>query len=201
MLHYIATRWPIFVLSNLPVYYTGFTTFWIIFIPNKVSGYMRTYMHKILHEATLILAWISNHMSSKMSYEFTYPFSNFNSPAIQVWIRPRRWSFGMDNFIAHLTRHVITCSCCIQVNPCWHTSSPARAPYMRQWIGSALVQIMDCRLFGARSLSKQCWVIVNHTISNKIQRNFNQGRNFSFTKMHLKLSSAKWRPFCPGGMS
>ena len=24
-------------------------------------------------------------------------------------------------------------------------------------------------------------------------------QNFSFTKMHLKLSSAKWRPFCPGG--
>ena len=24
-------------------------------------------------------------------------------------------------------------------------------------------------------------------------------RNFSFTKMHLKLSSAKLRPFCPGG--
>ena len=26
-------------------------------------------------------------------------------------------------------------------------------------------------------------------------------QNFSFTKMHLKLSSAKWRPFCPGEMS
>ena len=24
-------------------------------------------------------------------------------------------------------------------------------------------------------------------------------QNFSFTEMHLKLSSAKWRPFCPGG--
>ena len=24
-------------------------------------------------------------------------------------------------------------------------------------------------------------------------------RNFSFMKMHLKISSAKWRPFCPGG--
>ena len=23
-------------------------------------------------------------------------------------------------------------------------------------------------------------------------------QNFSFTKMHLKISSAKWRPFCPG---
>ena len=24
-------------------------------------------------------------------------------------------------------------------------------------------------------------------------------QNFSFTKMHLKISSVKWRPFCPGG--
>ena len=33
-------------------------------------------------------------------------------------------------------------------------SSPSSAVYMRQWIGSALVQIMACRLFGAKPLSK-----------------------------------------------
>ena len=33
-------------------------------------------------------------------------------------------------------------------------SSPPSAAYMRQWIGSALVQIMACRLFGAKPLSK-----------------------------------------------
>ena len=33
-------------------------------------------------------------------------------------------------------------------------SSPLSAAYMRQWIGSALVQIMACRLFGAKPLSK-----------------------------------------------
>ena len=39
---------------------------------------------------------------------------------------------------------------------CWcFNSSPPSATYMRQWIGSALVQIMACRLFGAKSLSKQ----------------------------------------------
>ena len=26
-------------------------------------------------------------------------------------------------------------------------------------------------------------------------------QNFSFKKIHLKISSAKWRPFCPGEMS
>ena len=32
--------------------------------------------------------------------------------------------------------------------------SPPNAAYMRRWSGSALVQIMACRLFGAKSLSK-----------------------------------------------
>ena len=34
-------------------------------------------------------------------------------------------------------------------------SSPPSAAYMHQWIGSALVQLMACRLFGAKPLSKQ----------------------------------------------
>ena len=33
-------------------------------------------------------------------------------------------------------------------------SSPSSAAYMRQWIGSALVQIMACRLFDIKPLSK-----------------------------------------------
>ena len=33
-------------------------------------------------------------------------------------------------------------------------SSPPSAAYMRQWIGPALVQIMACRLFGDKPLSK-----------------------------------------------
>ena len=36
----------------------------------------------------------------------------------------------------------------------WVNSSPPSAAYMRQWIGSALVQIMACRLFSAKPLSK-----------------------------------------------
>ena len=36
----------------------------------------------------------------------------------------------------------------------WNNSSPPSAAYMRQWIGSALVQIMACRLIGTKPLSK-----------------------------------------------
>ena len=44
---------------------------------------------------------------------------------------------------------------------------------MRQWIGSTLIQIMARRLFSAKPLN-QCWVIVDWTLRNKIQRNYNQ---------------------------
>ena len=35
---------------------------------------------------------------------------------------------------------------------CFINVSPPNAAYMRQWTGSALVQIMACRLFGAKPL-------------------------------------------------
>ena len=44
----------------------------------------------------------------------------------------------------------------------------------------------------------QCWNIVNRTLGNKLQWNLNAIETFSFKEMHLKLSSAKWRPFCIG---
>ena len=51
--------------------------------------------------------------------------------------------------------------------------SPSAA-YMRQWTGWAMAQKMACRLIGAKPLSKPCWVIVNWTLRNKLQWNFNQ---------------------------
>ena len=45
----------------------------------------------------------------------------------------------------------------------------------------------------------QCWVVVNWTLRKNLQWFFFiKIRNFSFTKMHLKVSSAKWWPFCLG---
>ena len=41
-------------------------------------------------------------------------------------------------------------------------SSPPSAAYMRKWTGSALVQVMACRLFGAKPLPEPmpvyCWL-------------------------------------------
>ena len=44
----------------------------------------------------------------------------------------------------------------------------------------------------------QCWVIVNWTLSTNFNEIWIEIQHFSFMKMHLKISSAKWRPFCPG---
>ena len=47
---------------------------------------------------------------------------------------------------------------------------------MRQWIGTALIQIIACHLFGAKPLYKpiKCWFIANWTLRDKLQWNFNQ---------------------------
>ena len=55
-------------------------------------------------------------------------------------------------------------------------SSTCSAAYVRQWTGSLLLQIMACHLFGASHYLNQCWVIVNWTLKNKRQWNFNQNR-------------------------
>ena len=56
-------------------------------------------------------------------------------------------------------------------------SSPPRASYMRQWIGSTLVQLMACRLFGAKAPShylNQSWNIVIWTLMSRFQWNPNR---------------------------
>ena len=73
------------------------------------------------------------------------------------------------------------------------------AEFLRQWIGSALVQIMACRLVGASHYRNQIYLIVNWTLRNKLPWYLNQNTKISFTKMHLKISPAKWRPYSPGG--
>ena len=52
---------------------------------------------------------------------------------------------------------------------------------------------MTCRLFITMSLSKP--MMTHWTIRDKLQWNFNQNITISFLKMHLKMSSAKWRKF------
>ena len=53
------------------------------------------------HVLTLIPAWRSNHMPSKVWDEITYPFPNFNGVTIEVWEL-------ISNSIPHIIMSVIT---------------------------------------------------------------------------------------------
>ena len=73
--------------------------------------------------------------------------------------------------------------CLMIASSCWTYTRVAvislispGATYMRQWTVAALAQIMACRLLGAKPLSK-----------------------LMLGYCHMKTSSAKFRPFCPGG--
>ena len=64
---------------------------------------------------------------------------------------------------------------------------------MRQWIRSALVQIMA---WPSHYLN-QCSIIVNYMLGNKLQWNVNQTTKVFIYENAAKTSSAKWRPSCP----
>ena len=80
-------------------------------------------------------------------------------------------------------------------------SSPPSAEYMRQCIGSALVQIMACRLFGAKPLSKPMLDYSQLSHKNKFQWKFNQNTKVFIhenasenivCEMAVILSSGRW---------
>ena len=68
---------------------------------------LRVYKH--LDGSTLIPAWISNHMPSKVWDGITHPFLNLNDCAVEVCER-------ICNFILHFIIDVITDPCWIKVN-------------------------------------------------------------------------------------
>ena len=78
--------------------------------------------------------------------------------------------------------------------------SPDCRIYIRWWPRSALVQVMACRLLGVKPLLEPMLTyyqldLQEHT-SVKLE---SKHKKFPFIKIQLKMSSAKWRPFCPGG--
>ena len=85
--------------------------------------------------------------------------------------------------------------------PLWKPSGCWRSTTM--WLPqcqlSALVQIITCRLFGAKPLSKP---MLRYCQWDPQEQNSVKTRikiqDFSFMKMYLKMSSANRRPFCPG---
>ena len=76
-----------------------------------------------------------------------------------------------------------------------HCVNPLRLSeaYMCQWTRPSLVQIMACRVFGAKPLSEPIVYYCQLDLRKRLQSNCIQRK---FKKILLKMSSAKWRPFC-----
>ena len=74
----------------------------------------------------------------------------------------------------------------------WLNSSTPSASCVRQWIGSALGQIMACRLFGAKPFF---WTNPGLLSIGPLRTNFSEIlikiKHFSFTKMYLKVPSGE----------
>ena len=79
-------------------------------------------------------------------------------------------------------------------------SSAPSAAYMHQWIGSALVQIMACRLLGAKPLFQSvlayCQLDSREQISVKFESEF---FHFHSRICIWNCRLPKWQPFCRRG--
>ena len=64
------------------------------------------------------------------------------------------------------------------------SSSPPSAAYIRQWIGSSLVQVMTCRMFGTKSLSEP--IPVYCQLGTRFSDTWIGNISF-LLKMHLKM--------------
>ena len=73
-----------------------------------------------------------------------------------------------------------------------------RDAYMHQWTMPSLVEIMACRLLGAKPLSEP--MLTYSQLGHKKQNSVKHQSQFnvSFRKMRLKMLSGKWRSFCLG---
>ena len=67
--------------------------------------------------------------------------------------------------------------------------------YEYQWTGSSLVQVMACCLYRQQAITLTSADLLLWTKFSEILIRI---QKFSFMKRHLKMSSAKWQPFCSG---
>ena len=77
-------------------------------------------------------------------------------------------------------------------------SSPPSVAYIHLWTGSTMIQVMACRLLGAKPLPEP--VLVYYQLdSRKFQWNLNRNLSPHSTKCIWKCRLPKWWPFCPAG--
>ena len=63
---------------------------------------------------------------------------------------------------------------------------------------STLAQVMACCLMAPSHYLNQCCRFINWTLTTNFSETLISVLTFSLKKMRLKMSAAKWWPFCPG---
>ena len=82
------------------------------------------------------------------------------------------------------------------------SSSPPSATDMHQWIGSALVQIMACRLFGAKPLSKPMLIFLSiRPLEANFSDFFYQNTELSIHKNAFEYNVCEMAAILSRGMS
>ena len=115
-----------------------------------------------------------NKRLSKQSWDWW-----FETPSCSLW-RHRNVVWHMGTALSSLTYLPLAPHICVSERG-------------HHWFGQWLV---TCT--ASSHYLNHCWNIINWPIRNKLQWNLIGFHTFPFKKMHLKMASAKWRPFCLG---
>ena len=91
----------------------------------------------------------------------------------------------------------VSCHWAIKSHPCrlGVNSSPPIATYMRQWTGSSLVQVMACRMYGAKPLPEPKLPYCQLD-SWKQKWNLNPNSILFIQENDIWKCLPKWRPIC-----
>ena len=77
-------------------------------------------------------------------------------------------------------------------------SSPPNAAYMRRWTGLSLVQVMACRLLGAKPLPEPMLIYCQLDSWEQISMKFESQFYHFHSRKFIWKCLPKWWPFCPG---
>ena len=143
------------------------------------------------------------YQSSKTTFQLkSYIMHNNDIPISQVCRQYRGVWWRCDSDTIEYIRIIVLGVIRTLYGKGWHINSSPVVPHIcvsksgqhwfRQWLvvySAPSHYLNQIRKYG---------VTVSYTLWNKLQWNLNQNATFLITKMLLKISAAKWPPFCPG---
>ena len=118
-------------------------------------------------------AWISNHMTSEMWNEITYPFPNFNRCTVEVWEQ-------ITNFIPCIIMDVITFHAGLKLNHVSKRSSRYQAEKHSYLIGLPITMTSQWAQWCLKSPA--LWLFTQPFIQGADQRNHQSSASLAFVQ-------------------